>query len=129
MTTPVLVLTTTSQRGGVQASVLLDPSSSMAGGAGPWSSLQLSSLHSLAQANLISDTQQQIARQLSAQGQAEEEKGKKEKRTKFGVRAVQKSSSKIKFANGEWLEQVLVCQWWVTGTGPSLPVVSDWNRS
>ena len=100
MTTPVLVLTTTSQRGAVQASVLLDPSSNMAG-AGPWSSLQLSSLHSLAQANLISDTQQQIARQLSAQGEAEEEMGKKEKRTKFGVHAVQKSSPKIKFANGE----------------------------
>ena len=67
MTTPVLVLTTTSQRGTVQASVLLDPSPNMAGAA-PWSSLQLSNLHSLAQANLISDTQQQIARQLSAQG-------------------------------------------------------------
>ena len=29
----------------------------------------------------------------------------------------------------EKLVQDQVCQWWVPGTGPSLPVVSDWNRS
>nr|KAG5714584.1 hypothetical protein BaRGS_007030 [Batillaria attramentaria] len=45
----------------------------------PLTSIQLCNLHSLAQANLISDTQDQIVKQLSAQEEKDEVIGKKEK--------------------------------------------------
>ena len=96
--TPLIVLSTNAC-GDFEASVLVDPPSSVPG-ATPWSSLQLSSLHSLAQANLISETQQQIAKQLSAQGQEQEAEGKKRKKTTEGVHGKEKRIPRVKFANG-----------------------------
>lgn len=78
MPAPIIMLTTNSPRGIVEASVLLNPASGMSCPS-PLSSIQLCNLHTLAQANLISDTQDQIVRQLSAQEEKEEELSKKEK--------------------------------------------------
>ncbi|XP_076464499.1 uncharacterized protein LOC143296448 isoform X2 [Babylonia areolata] len=98
MTTPLIVLTTNAS-GDVEASVLVDPSASVSG-AGPWSSLQLSNLHSLAQANLISDTRQEIAKQLSAQGKEEGREGRKAKKQKEEEGGgSEKLCPKVQFAN------------------------------
>ncbi|KAL8613794.1 hypothetical protein ACOMHN_029651 [Nucella lapillus] len=99
MTTPLIVLTTNAS-GDVEASVLVDPSTS---GAAPWSSLQLSNLHSLAQANLISDTRQEIAKQLSAQG-AEQGEGegkvvKKPRKEDGGGGGGERGTHNVQFAN------------------------------
>lgn len=68
MGAPVLLLTGNVAHGTFEASIFLDPAN-MSGGdtsgpPSPWQSLPLTSLHSLAQASLISDTQEQIAKQL-----------------------------------------------------------------
>lgn len=71
MSAPVLVLTTNIQKGTVEASVLLDPCSNLPV-TYPWN------IHTLAQANLISDTQHEIAKQLMEENQKVESKKGKE---------------------------------------------------
>jgi hypothetical protein len=127
MSVPILLLTSNATRGTLEASILLDSSnlssSTSSGPPSPWQSLPLTSLHSLAQASLISDTQEQIARQLlevseqskserkSPKGAKEGAKRERPKRTtgsaaKAGADETKGKTganpSPVKFANGEF---------------------------